>query len=121
MFHELPHRLPGKRHARLHRVERNRLVAFHREHRALGILGMNRGEAKAAVAVGYRGHAMPASDRAGGIPEHRRVVMAMEIDRAGRDYHSAGVEGLFGVTATDVADASDAAVLDADVRLEGRG
>ena len=111
---------PIPRHPGLHRGVRNRFDARHREHRALAALGMHRGEAEAAVADHDRRDAVPARDGAVRIPEQLRVVMGMQIDEAGRDDQSRGVDRLRGVGGAQPPDFRDAAVLDADVAAKAR-
>ncbi len=76
---------PIPRHASFHRGVRNRLDPRHREHRALARFRLHRREAEAAVADHDRGDAVPARNRAVGIPEKLRVVMGVEVDESRRD------------------------------------
>ena len=61
------------------------LGADHGQHRALAEVGLDRGEAEAAVAQHHRGDAVPAGDRAVRVPADLGVVVGVQVDEAGRD------------------------------------
>ena len=115
----LGERDPVPEHAGLHRVERDCLGAGHGEHGAVAFFGPHGGEAEAAVAKHDGGDAVPAGDRAVGVPLDLGVVVGVEVDEAGRDDQPFGVEHLVGVGgAHGAADLRHAAVFDADIGLE---
>jgi hypothetical protein len=112
---------PVPRHAGLHGGKRDCLDARHGEHGALAFGRPHRREAEAAVADHNRGDAVPARERAIGIPEQLGVVVGMQVDEARRHDQAAGVDDMVGVGGADVADLGDAAILDADVGADAAG
>ncbi|MBK6281237.1 MAG: hypothetical protein IPF57_25510 [Gammaproteobacteria bacterium] len=75
---------------------------------------------KAAVAEHHRGHAVGSPSGEVGIPEDLRVVVRVQVDEAGRDHQSVGVDHAPGARVRDLAHARDHAVPDADVTLPAR-
>ena len=118
--HELRIALPVELHRGLHRAQRNRLGADHREHRAFGIGGANRREAETAIAEHHRSHAVITGDSEVRIPENLGIVVGVQVDESGRDDLSVGIHHLGAFVMRDAADLRDAAVLDSDVAAEAR-
>ena len=84
-----------------------RAVLFHRRQR------------QRAIAEHDRGRAVVARKRARRVPGDLRVIMAMIVDKAGRDDLPAGIDGLLCRTG-QFADFDDLAVLHADIAAVGR-
>ena len=82
--------------------------------------GRNRREAEATVPNDDRRDAVPAGDRAPGVPLDLGVVVGVEVDEAGGDDQASGVQLMLGRRAAEATDASDVAVLDRDVCLVAR-
>ena len=54
------------------------------------------GEPEPAIAQRHRGHPVPPGKRAVRIPKDLRVVMRMQVDKAGRDNAAGGVQNTVG-------------------------
>src|ERR1700730_10899796 len=64
---------------------------------------------------------MPSGERAIGIPENLRVIMRVQVDKAGRDDTARSVQNTLGGLPFQAADLGDLAVLDRDVaHIAGR-
>src|SRR5712691_9615455 len=76
---------------------------------------MDRGEAEATVADGHGSHAVPAADRAVGVPVQLGVVVRVQVNEPRRHNQARGIEHFGSVMTLQPADLGDLAVLDPDV------
>src|SRR2546429_1829551 len=83
------------------------------------MLGTQRRQRQAAVAGQDRGHAVPDGGRAEPVPERLNVVMGVEVDDAGSDEQSLGIDRPVG-RAANAANLRDRSVLDRDIGLVAR-
>ena len=102
----------------------NVLDAFHQADQPVFATGPHRREADAAVAGHDGGHAVPAGRLEQGVPADLAVVVGVDVDKAGRDDLSGGVDGLGGIAfqrrtaGCATPDLDDLAVFDGDVGIE---
>ena len=118
--HELRKGLPIPGQRRLHRTQRDRLGAHHREHRALAVVRLDRREAEAAVADYHRGDPVPSRNGQVRIPENLGVVMGVQVDKTRRDDQPAGVDYFGALMRVDPSNPGDSPVLDADIAAKAR-
>src|SRR5262249_5190194 len=78
------------------------------------------GEAEAAVAEYDRGHAVVTGNRAPRVPSDLCVIMSVQVDEAGRDNESIGVDNLLGKPRRSAANLCDLAILDVDIAAIAR-
>src|SRR5262249_3324867 len=98
--------------------ERDGLDAGHSKHGAVAQFRLAGREPEPAVTNHDRGHAVPARQRAIGIPVDLCIVMRVQIDKPRRDDESVSVKSFLGITRTEFAvpfELGNLAVLDADV------
>ena len=109
-------RLPVPRDPGRERVDRD--VLDEAEHVAGGhtVGGAHGRERQRAVAGDHRGHAVLRHRVDQRVPPHRRVVVRVAVDEAGRDVRAVGVDDRLAVGCEPGRDLGDHAVADADVR-----
>ena len=108
-------RLPVPLHAHLHGLEGDRFVARHGQHRTVAVVGLDGGEAEAAVAEHDGGDAVPPGAGAPGVPADLGVVVGVQVDESRRDDVAFGVDGPRGPARRPPPELGDAAVLDPDI------
>ena len=117
----LGERLPAPAHALGERGAGDVLDALHERDEPLALVGVHGREADAAVAHDDRRDAVPRRRREVRVPGDLAVVVAVDVDEAGRDDEAVGVERLRCRRSqrAGLAHAGDAAAGDGDVTGEG--
>ena len=99
---------------------RNVFDAIHQPDQRVAVLRLARREANAAIADHRRGDAVETGRRQLAVPGHLPVIMRVDVDEARRDEQARRID-LFCAGLLYGADSGDVAVLEPDIRDEGRG
>ena len=107
--------LPVPAHSLAHGLQRDGLDAVHHTHIEVAVFRAGWGKPEAALADGQGGHAELARQGGVGVPVELRIVVGMQVHRAGGDDAPAGVQFLGSAPIDAPADHRHPAILDGKV------